>query len=198
MDIKIAFSLISAALGTMAFLPYSIDILKQKTKPHSYTWLIWTITQTTAVAGIIHGGGGWGALNLTIGTFLVFLIFLFSLKFGSKDITKSDTIILIVALLAILVWWQLDQPLIAIFMVSGIDALGYIPSFRKSYSEPWSETLSSWLLFSSSNIFALLALNEYNLLTTTYLITITTANISLFIFCLVRRRYVKKQKTTQQ
>ncbi len=190
MELKIAFTILATAFEIAAFYPYLRDILLLKTKPHAYTWLVWAITQGTAVLGIWRGGGGWGALNLTVGLFFVGVVFLFSLKFGTKNITKSDTIILIAALFAILVWWQLDKPLISIIMVAVIDVIGYAPSFRKSFQDPWSETLSSWFAFSLSGLFALLALHQYNALTTTYLIAISVANASLFLFCFFRRRFV--------
>lgn len=125
---------------------------------------------------------------------LVFAVFLLSLKYGTKDITKSDTAILILAVCAILVWWQLHQPVISIIMISLIDFSGYIPSFRKSYREPWSETLISWALFVICNVFSILALKEYNLLTTAYIATLTFANLLLFMICLLRRPFVKRPK----
>lgn len=144
------------------------------------------------MVGIWYGGGGWGALNLTVGMLFIVVILLFSLKHGTKNITKSDTIILIAALAAILVWWKLDQPILAVVMVSAIDVLGYIPSFRKSYAEPWSETIIAWVGFAVSNTFAILALSEYNFLTMTYLIAITLANVALALVCVYRRRLVQK------
>jgi len=192
MDVKILFAIFSVAAGMAAFLPYLRDIFSRKTKPHAYTWFIWAITQGTATLGIYYGGGSWGGLELAIGTVFVVSIFLFSLRYGTKNITKTDTIILILALIAILFWWLLKKPLISVLMVSFIDILGYIPSFRKSYKDPWDETLISWILFSVSDIFSILALSKYNLLTASYLISIGIANICLFIFCFSRRYFVRK------
>lgn len=194
MNIKIIFTAIATVIGVIGFYPYLKDIFLLKTKPHLYTWLVWTITQGAAVSGIWYGGGGWGALNLTVGTILVVIVFLFSIKYGTKNITKSDTAVLIAALCAILVWWQLDEPLVSVMMVSIIDVVGYIPSFRKSYHEPWSETITTWIIFAVSNIFAIMALSEYNLLTTPYLVAITSANIVLTVICLSRRRFIAKPK----
>lgn len=73
-----------------------------------------------------------------------------------------------------------------------IDFLGYIPSFRKTFKTPWSETMSTWMLAALSNIFAIVALQEYNALTLTYIITITLANLFMFLICLLRRPYVEK------
>lgn len=191
---KIFFAIIATAVGVSAFYPYLKDTFLLKTKPHAYTWLIWTITQGTAMVGLWYGGGGWGGLDLIVGTFLVATVFLFSLRYGTKNITRSDTVILMVALLAIVFWWRLHQPLLAVFVVSVIDVLGYIPSFRKSYRDPWSETLISWIAFAISGVFGLFALGAYNLLTVTYIAAIAVANLCLFLFCLSRRRFAPKPK----
>ena len=197
-DITINLKLIFAIVATItiiggSFLPYLRDIFRGKTKPHAYTWLIWTITQGTAVAGLIKGKGGWGSLSFIIGVALCFFIFLLSLKYGTRNITKSDTIVLIAALSAIVVWWQLENPLLAVFMVSVIDVLGYIPSFRKTFEDPWTETVISWVFFSIANILTIFALSEYNLLTLTYLVTITFANLILLAICLIRRRIIPEK-----
>jgi len=192
MNLKIILSIVSAIIMLIAYLPYFRDIILHKTKPHSYTWLIWILTQGTALAGMWYGGGNWGLLSMLTGTILVCVVFAFSFKYGTKNITREDTIILIAALCAILIWWQLDKPILSIIMFTAIDVLGYIPTFRKSYIEPWSETLITWFLFTVSNILAILSLSRYNLLTTTYLLAITVANIALFLLCYFRRFKVLK------
>lgn len=192
---SIDWKLVAALLGlasNVAFVPYLRDIFKRRTEPHAYTWLIWCITQGTATAGLWYGGGGWGGLGLMLGTVLVFLVFLLSFKYGTKNITRSDTLVLVAAIAAVLVWWQLHQPLLAVLMVSAIDALGYIPTLRKSFSEPWSETMSSWIIFSVGNFVSLFGLGAYNLLTVTYLMTIMSANIILIILLVLRRRVIPK------
>lgn len=192
MDIKIIFVAIAIIIGFSATFPYIKDIFSLKTKPHAYTWLIWSLTTGTAAFAAYYGGGGVGSLNLILMFFVTFGIFLISLKYGTKNITMWDTIILITALLAILVWWQLKQPLISVLMVSAIDVIGYFPSFRKTWHEPWSETIISWLGFATANVFAILALSEYNFLTVTYLFSVTLANAILFLICLVRRPLIPR------
>lgn len=193
LNIKAVIAVLATLLVVFgAFFPYIRDILKKTTKPHAYTWLIWAITQGTAVAGLLYGGGGWGGLLLVVGTISVFIVFLLSLKYGTKNITKSDTAILISAFLAIIVWWQLNQPLLSVLMVTAIDLLGYIPTFRKTFEEPWTETPSSWTIFSIGNVLSIFALNEYNLLTMTYLVLVTIANIAVLAICLTRRKIIPR------
>ncbi len=193
MEIKLFFAIIGAVIGVAFSLPYYFDIFALKTKPHIYTWFIWLITTATATVAAFYGNGGWGLVNLVLMTIIVFGVFVISIKYGTKNITKWDGAILVMAILAILVWWQLHRPLISVFMVTAIDVLAYLPSFRKSWEEPWSETLTSWLGFAIANVFAVLSLKEYNLLTTTYLVAIGLADVVLYLICLIRRPLVKKQ-----
>ncbi len=189
LEIKNIFSVVAAILGVVGFLPYLRDVYRGITKPHVYTWFVWLITQSIAIAAAFRGGGGL-ILNLAVGLFFMFIIFLLSFKKGTKNITKSDTVVLVSALVAIVVYFQLDKPLLAVIMVSLIDFLGYIPTFRKTFEEPWSETVGTWAVFVVSNILAIVALQEYNFLTVTYLVTITTANAIITAICLIRKKYV--------
>src|SRR5215469_2926316 len=84
MDIKTLFAIIAAIISTACFVPYLKDIFLKKTKPHIYTWLIWTLTQATGAIGILYGGGGFGGLQLVTGTLFIFMIFLLSVSYGTK------------------------------------------------------------------------------------------------------------------
>ncbi|MES2014798.1 MAG: hypothetical protein V4437_03235 [Patescibacteria group bacterium] len=191
-NLKIIFATLASIFAIAAYFPYLKEMLGGRTKPHMYTWLIWTITTGTAAAGLWYGGGGYGALGLTVSTFLTFLIFLLSFTYGTKNVTQGDVAILLLALSAIIIWWLLNSPLLAVLMVTAIDAIGYLPSFRKSFNEPWSEPILSWILFTLAPIFGLLALSGYTLLTTTYLLMCIVANILMITLCFLRRPLVQK------
>jgi len=165
-DWKAIFGVLSVLIVILAYIPYLIAIFKKETEPHAYTWLIWAITLVIAGAGVWVGGGGfWVTLGFAISTFMVFLVFLLSFKYGTKNITKSDGIVLVLAPIASFVWWGLDNPVLAVLMATGIDLLGYIPTYRKSFSEPWSEDTWAWFGYALAPFMSLLALHEYNLLT---------------------------------
>ncbi|MCK5085579.1 hypothetical protein KAK05_02610, partial [Candidatus Parcubacteria bacterium] len=95
MDYKLIIAIIAASLVVIAYIPYFKDIFARKTKPHLFTWLIWGITQGTAIAALLHGGGKFGSISLIVGAILVFVVFLLSFKYGTKDITTSDKFVLI-------------------------------------------------------------------------------------------------------
>ncbi len=184
--------IISLILQIIAYIPYLRDILKRKTEPHAYTWLIWAITQGIAAAGIYYGFGGLAIFQLIFGVITVLIVFAFSFKYGTKNITKSDKIVFILALLSIVVWWKLKQPLISILMVTLIDLFGFYPTLRKTYQEPWSETLSTWIFFTLSNLLAIFCISKYSLLTSTYLIAITFLDFLLVLVIFYRKKIVFK------
>ncbi len=191
-NIKFVFAIMSTIMTIAISYPYVKDIFLKKTKPHIYTWLIWSITQGTATTVLWYGGGKFATIGLAIGTLIVIFVFFLSFKYGTKNITRSDAFILITALLAIIVWWQLDSPLLAVFMVSAIDVLGYIPTYRKSFANPWTETLEFWFVMTIAGVLDLFASAQYNLLTVTYIATLIAANVVLLTVLLYRRKKLNK------
>jgi len=195
LDWKLIASILAPILSIIATVPYLKDIFAKKTTPHLYTWLIWAISQGTAAVALLYGGGKLGSIGLLIGTILSLIIFVLSFKYGTKNITRSDTITLIIALLAIIVWWQLNNPLLAVLMVTAIDLLGYIPTFRKLYVEPYSETISSWVIWIITPSLTLFSNAQYNWLTVTYLAAAVVINITVVATIIIRRRVMTMQIT---
>jgi hypothetical protein len=192
MELKIILGIIASLFTIAAYFPYLRDMFRGTTKPHSYTWLIWFLTTATATTALWYGGGGYGAISPTVSTLLTFAILVLSLKYGTRNINKNDTILLICALAAIVVWWSLQNPLLAVLMVTIIDAAGYWPSIRKSFAEPWSESVVTWVFFNLGISFSLLALEEYTLTTMTYLLMSFLGNVILIFICLLRRPHAPK------
>ena len=187
---KIFFAGAATFVTILGYIPYFRDLFRRKTQPHIYTWLIWAITLGTAVVALLYGGGELGSVSLIAGFLFVVVVFFFSFKYGTKNITKSDTIMLVLALLAIIIWWQLDSPLWAVIVISFVDGMGFVPTFRKTYVDPNSETLSFWILIALSNILAMFANTQYNFLTMTYLGTMALGNIIVITIILSRKKTI--------
>jgi hypothetical protein len=184
---------IGGILITVSYLPYIYHIVKRKTQPHLYTWIIWSLTQTAATVAIIEGEGGiFAAVSIGAGAILALIVLLLSIRYGTNNITRFDTVALTIGLLATLVWWKLDHPVIAILMVSAIEGIGFLPTYRKTWHEPWSESLTAWVLFVAGNICALFALEQYNLMTTVYIATMTIASVLLILLSKHRRDFFEE------
>lgn len=187
MELKVLFAILASIFQIAAFFSYLRSSFFKSTRPHVVTWLIWLLTNSIAVAGLWVGGGGIGAVAPTISAVLVAAVFVGALRFGKRDIAKADIPIFILALSAIFVWWIFDNPVLAVLIVSAVDIIGYVPTFRKSYIDPSSENAFSWALFALAPICAILALNTYSVLTLSYLLPIATVNSALSILIIVRK-----------
>lgn len=192
MDTKIIFALCALVLIVWAAVPYIRDILKGATKPHVYTWLVWSVTTGIAAAGVFYGHGGYPALTTAIGSAISFSIFFLSIKYGTRDITLSDTLALIFCAVAIFVWAGLHNPLWSVILAASIDIAAYWPTLRKTYVAPWSESLSSWILWLVTPVFSVLALSSYNIYTLVNYVPIFFVNAIFLMICLVRRKSIPK------
>lgn len=187
-DIKIFSGIVAGVVGVFCFVPYFRDIFFHKTKPHIYTWLIWSLLQGTSVFIMLYGGAGIGVLPFVIGTILCGSIFVLSFKYGTKNITLIDTICLIGALVALIFYIFLHDPMLSIVLVSVIDFIGFIPTFRKSYIEPKTETAFTYLVSAISSVLAIGALLNYSLITMLYPITLILTDMMCWFIIVLRRR----------
>jgi hypothetical protein len=188
MDVKLVFGLLSSIIAIVSFLPYIRDILRKKTEPHIYSWLIWTILQFIAITAQLKDGAGYGSWSLIASMLLCFLIFVLGLKNGKKHITKFDTFCLILSLLTILVYLKINNSVVAIIMAVFINFIGFLPTLRKAYKNPQTETVVTYELGAIDNVLSLLALQNYTLVTTLYLINLLFTNTLLVLVVNFRKR----------
>lgn len=192
MDPKLFFGILSALIAIASIIPYVRDIVRGKTKPHMYSWLIWTILQIIGTAAQFQDGAGYGAWALTIAAFGSFLIFIFSFKYGTKNITQFDLACLITSGITLIVYFGMENPLYAVILVVIIDLLGFLPTFRKGWEEPSTETTATYALSGLANLLGLFALEHYTPVTTMYIgsLFLTNASFVSMIFYRKNNPYV--------
>lgn len=192
MDYRIAISIFTTILVFVGYGPYIVDILKKRTVPHAFTFLIWSIASWITWALQVYGGAGAGAwITFFVSSVCVF-IFLLSLKYGEKHITILDLVFLILALLSLFLWLVVHQPLLSIILVVLTDILGFGPTVRKSWNKPHSETLFTWQVAAARHALGILALEHFNIYTMLYPVAWTAANILFFVLILMRRGQLKQ------
>ena len=182
--------IIAAAMAFVAYAPYFRDILKNKTKPHAYSWFIWGLTSVMIFALQITHGGGPGSYTTGTVAFISFAVCIFGLKHGTNYITYTDTIFFIMALIAGSFWLFANKPTLSMVLLITTDMLGIAPSVRKAWHKPDEETISMWGLNSLRHALSLLALQQYILLTLLNPVSWTIANLSFSLLLLTRRRAI--------
>ena len=184
---KEALVVVGVVITFIAYIPYFRDIFDGKTKPHAFTWLIWSLLTAIAFSAQVSDGGGIGSVILGITAVISFIIFLIALKVGKKNIVKVDWIFLFGSLLALVIWFLTEDPFWSVILITIIDAVAFAPTFRKAYIDPYTETLSTFLLSAIKFIFAIAALEAYTTVTVLYPLSLVFAN-GLFVLLLIIRR----------
>jgi hypothetical protein len=186
--IKTILGSLAIVIGLIGFIPYYRDIFAGKTKPHAFSWLVWSVMVGIAFAGQVVEGGGAGAWVTGTTSLATFSIFLIALKKGERNITVTDWVSLCGAVVALMIWKLTSEPLYALLLVIVIDSLGYVPTIRKSYHKPHEETLVTYFLAGFKYVFALLALDNYTLVTWLFPAFLMMTNFLFVMMLIVRRR----------
>lgn len=173
------FGYISAILSIVMIVPYVRDILRHKTKPERGSWFIWSVLGFIAFFSQLAKGAT-DSLWLTAGqTFTVLIIFLLSIKFGYGGLGKHDIKALVGASVGLLLWYLTREASYALFFVIFVDSIGTYLTILKSYKDPESETLSTWIMSGTSGIFGMLAVGSFNPILLLYPFYLVVANYAV-------------------
>ena len=183
---------IAVILTFIAYIPYYRDILKGKTHPHIYSWSLWSLLTILLVALQIKGGAGPATWVTAAAGLLCLGVVGFGLKDGNKDITTSDKIVALLSLAAIGFWLVANQPTISLLLVICADMLAFIPTVRKSWHHPFTETLSLYITNAFRFFLALLAVENYTILSTAWIVAWAVGNALFAIMLVYRRKQVKE------
>jgi hypothetical protein len=153
-----------------------------------FSWFVWSMLAGIAFGGQVVGDAGPGAWLMGIISFMCFVIFLLSLKKGTKDIQVIDWISLGGALLAMIMWIVTKTPLLSVLLITVTDALAFFPTIRKSFSKPYQETILMYLINTLKFILGILATTNYSVITVLYPIYLILANGSFALYLFIRRK----------
>ncbi len=193
MDTKEVYGFLSALFTLAGFVVYCVSMVKNESKPHIFSRLIWVITVGIAFAAQYSGGSGSGSWAAG-STFVSCLIILVASFFkGSKDITRSDVLALSVALLAIVAWQVTKNPFAAIALVTFIDAVAYYPTLRKSISSPYEEPAMAYVFSNCKHVLSIFAIEHYSWTTVLYSAVLFVMNFIVIVLLMVQRSKIKKR-----
>lgn len=184
--------IIAVGLSIVGYIPYFINIFKNKTKPHAFTWFVWGLITGLGFVIQFLKGGGYGSYVTGVSALLCFAISVLALKKGEIIYDKNDWASFICALFAILLWYLTDNSTLAVFLIIAGDALGFIPTFRKGWKKPFEETAISFVFNSLKYTVALLAMASYSIDTALYPLYLVFANGIFAIMLIWKRTIIKK------
>jgi len=186
--------LIAAVMAIAAHVPYVADIIRRKTKPHVFTWLIWAMLTLFVFFGQWERGAGPGSWSTMVAGSISIFVAILSLKYGTKDITKLDKVFFGTALISIIPWYLTKDPTISVLLLTGIDGAAFIPTIRKTANDPSSETLFTYALNVPRHAISIAAIAQYNAATYIYPSMLVIMNVAVVITIVLFRLKKKVSK----
>lgn len=182
-------SALAIALTFFAFLPYIRSILRGKTRPHVFSWIIWGSTTFVVFLAQLSDDGGSGAWPIGVSGLITLVVaYLAWLKHADNSITKTDWAFFIAALTSLPLWYFTADPLWAVIVLTVVDLLGFGPTVRKASCQPYEENLTFYLIIAVRNIIATIALEHYSLTTVMFPAVMAAACIFFISLVLYRRK----------
>lgn len=190
MDYKFILGITATIIAFIGYIPYFRDIFTNKTKPHAFSWLIWGVLTAIGFAGQVAGGAGSGAWVTGFSAVVCFIIFVIGLIKGRTNVVLVDWLSLIGAVVSLYFWYLTENPLLSVVLITIIDALGFFPTFRKSYSKPYEETLSTFFLSGAKFFISLFALDNFSIITSLYPLSLVVMNWIFVVMLIFRRKQI--------
>jgi len=179
-------------LTFLAFLPYIRSIQQGETKPHVFSWVIWSSLTFVVFLAQLADKGGAGAWSIGVsGIITLYVAWLAYCKKADIHITRSDWAFFLIALSALPLWYVTANPLWAVVVLTTIDILGLAPTLRKAYWHPFEEQLAFFVIMAIRNAFSIAALEHYSLTTVLFPAATGIACIVFVIMVLYRRTVLK-------
>lgn len=192
MPYKELLSALAIAITFMAFLPYIRSILKNTTRPHVFSWVIWGSTTFIVFLAQLEDKGGVGAWPIGVsGIITLFIAILAYIKRADVSITKTDWLFFVTAMSSLPLWYLTSDPLWAVVVLTTVDVLGFGPTLRKTWHQPHSESVMFFALFAIRNSLVILSLENYSLTTVLFPTVIALACLLLISLMLYRRAVIE-------
>lgn len=178
-------------IGIYSYIPYFRDIFADKTKPHAFSWFIWFLLTAIAFFAQIAGDGGPGAWVTGFTALVSFVIFVIALKVGKHNVTIADWFFFVGSLASLGLWIFTKDPVASVVLITIIDLLAFLPTFRKSWHKPYEETSITYMLSGIKFAISIAALTTITITTVLYPLSLVITNIAFVAMLQWRRKQVK-------
>jgi len=175
---------ISSAAGVLELLVYVLIIRSMRkgvTKPNLAGWVLYTVAMGMVAASSI-ALGAWQVLFL-VSAYLIGQVTIIGLSFktGYFAFSKFDYASITLSLLGLLLSIQTTDPLYALVLNVGVDALGTLAIARKVYLHQETEDRVAWTLASGVAILNLFAVTSFDVSNALFPIYIVFANVLIAV-----------------
>lgn len=189
-NFKLIFASVALIVGFVPYIFYLYGTWNGNIKPHILSWFTWSLLTGIGFFVSILQGGGIGAWIFELESFLCLLVVLSAFFKGEKNITRLDWLSFISAMIIAIFYIFTKNVILTAIFAATIDALGFVPTFRKSFLKPFEEQYLMYICSGLGFLLSIFALNTYNFSTLFYALILVVTNFSFVIFLYIRRKII--------
>lgn len=190
MTLDITLIFISISLSIYGSYNYIRDTIKGTTRPNRVSQGLWAIAPLIGVGAAISSGAGWMTTVRTFMTgFVPLTIFMvsFTNKNGYWKTTKFDYFCGIFSIVALIVWLVIDLPVYAVLLAAAADLFAAVPTIKKSWTNPESETGIAYVMSLIATLIILPTIKVFDIQNTAFQIYLLLVNV-IIIFSIYRKK----------
>ena len=202
MDQYIFFAVLVVILTIIRYTIYLHTIYLGKTKPHAFTWLLWSlligidavfnsiaiIQQVSLDDGLFIYVLSFIVLICFLIYFLIyFLISILGFYVGERRYTRSDWVAIFSCFFAIILWQALDDTIYSLTVLTLTVGISYLPTIRKSYHKPDTEPPISYFISGLRYVFLIFAIPDSIWEIGLYILFLIIADWGFTIYIMIRR-----------
>lgn len=188
MSTKELIGIVPVVLALPSYAYYIHTVFKGKTVPHMYSWLIWSVLAGIGYAAQISANAGPGAWNTGVTALVCFAVFLISIKYGDRQLSKIDVMLLGLAALAICARLVTGSFVLAVLLTTSAALVGFVLTIKKAYRKPNQENATTFFLNALRNLISLFALSSISFVTLFYPFSVMLANFAVTTTVFSRRK----------
>ena len=188
-------TLVSIVLVLMGSSHYLYDTLKGKSKPNRVSWGMWVFAPLVATGAALSAGADLLATSRTFfAGFLPLIIFLASFINPKSywELTRFDITCGALSLMGMGLWLVVGIPQIGLLFDLAGDMFAALPTFKKAWTNPETETKSTYLAAGLSSALILLVVPEWNIENAAFQVMLVAQNL-IFIAFLYRKQIFRSQ-----
>jgi hypothetical protein len=163
------------------------------------SWFVWFLITTVGFIIQVKGGAGPASAILAISAVACLGVFIYSFARSRKEgfhyikYSHTEWASFILALFVFVFYITTKNAVLSIILVALIDTLGFLPTYVKTWRDPYSETTFLYIISFIKYGLVLLTLSTFSMETAFYPAVLVATNLGYTVFAEYRRHHMYKK-----
>ena len=193
MSVKSGLGVLSLAFAAVAYSSYMVGTLKGQTRPHPFTWFLFSVLTGTGYLIQVAQGGGPGSWVMGVTALICIGLAVATLLKGGwewSEFDRLDWALLLVAIAVFIVYLATKAATLSACLATATDVIAYGPAIKLLWRDPWRDKASMYGWNSAKFLPSIFALQSRSIATMLYPATLVAVNAAVAIVVIARRKYV--------